>query len=46
MGFEPIVDSTGELVKMIIRAWAYDSDGFIPEYLSPTRHSKRGCTLC
>ena len=25
MGFEPIVDSSGRLVKMIVRAWADDS---------------------
>ena len=25
MGFEPIVDSSGRLVKMIVREWADDS---------------------
>lgn len=40
MGFEPIVDSNGGLVKMIVRAWLDDSDCFIFECLSPTRHPK------
>jgi len=35
MGFEPIVDSSGRLVKMIVRAWAGDSCRLLGAHLRP-----------
>ena len=41
MGFEPIVDSSGALVTLIVRAWTDDSHRSIFESLSPTRDKRR-----
>jgi hypothetical protein len=38
MGFEPMVDSTGGLTKMIVRAWADDS-GYSNAYPHPGTRS-------
>jgi len=44
MGFEPIVDSSGKLVKMIVRAWAGDSCRLF-ECSSTARDAKWGRAL-
>lgn len=39
MGFEPIVDSDGRLVKMIVRAWADSSCHLLDAHLRPGTRS-------